>query len=358
MEPIERNQEAAPVLVEALPQLLAGRPLDRAQARAVMEALLRGEAGDAQIGALLIALRMKGETVDELVGFAEAMRAHARPIFSPDGRPAGPLVDTCGTGGDASGTFNVSTAAAFVAAAAGVRVAKHGNRSLSSRCGSADVLEALGVNILSEPDQVAAAIHEIGIGFIFAPSVHLAMRNVQRARRQLRVRTVFNLLGPLTNPAGVDAQVLGVFDARWLEPVARALRELGVRQAFVLHSRDGLDEASLSDATEFVELRAGEIRRGEFAPEDFGLPRAPRDALRGGDAEANAKIIERVFAGEPGPPRDIVLMNAALALVAAERAAGYREGVAQARQAIDSGAARDRLRALIEFSNRPPEVQK
>ncbi|MDA2914477.1 anthranilate phosphoribosyltransferase, partial [Acidobacteriia bacterium AH_259_A11_L15] len=174
------------------------------------------------------------------------------------------------------------------------------------------------------------------------------------------------LLGPLTNPAGVDAQVLGVFDAHWLEPVARALRELGVRQAFVLHSRDGLDEASLSDATEFVEVRAGEIRRGEFAPEDFGLPRAPRDALRGGDAEANAKIIERVFAGEPGPPRDIVLMNAALALVAAGRArdpsaplrAGYREGVAQARHAIDSGAARDRLGALIEFSNRPPEVQK
>ncbi|MBI4466857.1 MAG: anthranilate phosphoribosyltransferase [Acidobacteria bacterium] len=353
MEASERNQEPAPALAEAVERLLAGAHLSRPQARAAMEAILRGEASDAQIAALLTALGRQGETVDELVGFAEAMRAQARPIFSPDGRPAGTFVDTCGTGGDGAGTFNISTAAAFVVAAAGARVAKHGNRSISSRCGSADVLEALGVNILAKPERVADAIRELGIGFIFAPSVHTAMRNAQRARRQLRVRTVFNLLGPLTNPARVDAQVVGVFDARWLEPMAEALRELGVRQAFVLHSRDGLDEASLSDSTQVAELGQGTIRRYEVTPEDFGLPRAPREALAGGDAETNAKIIERVLGGERGPQCDVVLMNAALALVAAGRARDFREGVKQGRAAIESGGARDRLRALIEFSNRP-----
>ena len=355
MEPAERNQEPAPALAAALAQVATGRSLDRAQARAAMEVILRGEAGDAHIAALLAALRTKGETVEEIVGFAEALRAHARPLFAANGRPAGRLVDTCGTGGDAAGTFNVSTAAAFVAAAAGARVAKHGNRSVSSRCGSADVLEALGVNILAEPERVAAAIRELGIGFIFAPSVHTAMRNAQRARRQLGGRTVFNLLGPLTNPAGVDAQVVGVPEPRWLEPMAEALRALGVRHAFVVHSRDGLDEASLAAATEVVELRDAQTQRFELTPEDFGLPRAPREALAGGDAETNAKIIERVFAGERGPQRDVVLMNAALALVVAGQARDYREGVAQSRQALESGAARERLRALVEFTNRPRE---
>ncbi|MFQ5664207.1 MAG: anthranilate phosphoribosyltransferase, partial [Terriglobia bacterium] len=232
---------------------------------------------------------------------------------------------------------------------------KHGNRSISSRCGSADVLEALGVNILAEPEQVAAAINTVGIGFIFAPSVHPAMKHVQKARRELRFRTVFNLLGPLTNPARVEAQVVGVFDARWLAPLAAALGELSVRRAFVLHSRDGLDEASLSDATEIIELRDNKTERYQVTPEDFGLPRAPRDALLGGDAETNAKIIERLFQGERGPQRDVVLMNAALALVAAGRAADFRGGVERARQAIESGAARDRLRTLVEFTNRPGE---
>lgn len=350
-----RNQEAATGLAAALRQLLAAQSLTRADARAAMETILRGEATEAEIGALLTALKMKGETVEELVGFAEAMRHHARPIFAANQRPADPLVDTCGTGGDAAGTFNVSTAAALVAAAAGARVAKHGNRSLSSRCGSADVLEALGVNILAEPDRVAAAIREIGIGFIFAPSVHTAMQHAQRARRRLGFGTVFNLLGPLTNPARVDAQVVGVFAARWLEPVATALGELGVGHAFVLHSRDGLDEASLADSTEVAELRDAKIQRYQVTPEDFGLPRAPREALAGGDPETNARIIERLFGGERGPQRDVVLMNASLALVAAGRARDFRQGVEQAREAIESGAARDRLRALVEFSNRPRE---
>ena len=243
-----------------------------------------------------------------------------------------------------------------MAAAAGVRVAKHGNRSLSSRCGSADVLEALGVNLLAEPSRVAAAIREVGIGFIFAPSVHTAMKHAQKARRHLRFHTVFNLLGPLTNPAQVDAQVVGVFDARWLEPMAATLGALGVRRAFVVHSRDGLDEVSLSDATEVAELRDGQTHRYSLTPEDFGLPRAPRDALLGGDAETNSKIIESLFQGERGPRRDILLMNAALALVAAGVAADIRAGVQQAAVAIDSGAAHERLRALVEFTNRSAET--
>mgnify|MGYP000447626346 CR=1 FL=1 len=340
------------MLEDALTQLGQGGSLHRAQAREVMETILRGQTTEAQIAALLTALHSKGETVDELVGFAEAMRAHARPIFrSADQRP-GPLVDTCGTGGDNAGTFNVSTAAALVAAGSGARVAKHGNRSISSKCGSADVLEALGVNIALEPERIGAAIAEVGIGFIFAPTVHTAMKHAQAVRRRLRHRTVFNLLGPLTNPAGVEAQVVGVFDLRWLEPMAQALGALGVGRAFVLHSRDGLDEASLSDVTDFVELRDGKTQRGEFNPKDFGLPRAPREALAGGDAQTNAKIIERILAGEPGPSRDVVLLNTSLALVAAGLAGDFRAGVEQAAKAIDSGAARDRLRALVEFTRR------
>ena len=332
---------------------IANEALTRAEAREVMETILRGEATDAQIASLLLALRARGETADELVGFAEAMRTHARPVFGKVPRPTGPLLDTCGTGGDGAGTFNVSTAAAFVAAAAGARVAKHGNRSLSSRCGSADVLEALGVNLLAEPDTVATAIAEIGIGFLFAPAFHTAMKHAQKARRELKVRTVFNLLGPLTNPARVEAQVLGVYDARWLEPVAATLRVLGVQRAFVLHSRDGLDEASLADVTDVVEANANGVRRFEISPDDFGLPRAPKEALAGSDAATNARIIEMALNGEHGAHRDVVLMNSALALMAAGRAEDFRQGVAVATDAIDSGRARERLRALVDFTNRP-----
>ncbi|MFQ5817454.1 MAG: anthranilate phosphoribosyltransferase, partial [Terriglobia bacterium] len=325
------------MVVEALHKLVAGTSLERAEARALMEKILGGRATEAQLGALLAALRLKGETVDELVGFAEAMRASAQPIFADQPLPPEePLLDTCGTGGDAAGTFNVSTAAALVAAAAGVRVAKHGNRSISSQCGSADVMEALGVNIHLAPTRIGDCIRALGIGFVFAPLVHTAMQHAQKARRDLRFRSVFNLLGPLTNPAGVNAQVLGVFDARWLEPVAQALAGLGTHRAFVVHSRDGLDEASLAGETRVAELNQGEVSCYEIRPEDFGLRRASLDAVRGGDAAANAGIIRRVLQGEKGPARDVVSLNAALALVAAGRADSPPEAATCAAEAIDS----------------------
>ncbi|MFQ5927709.1 MAG: anthranilate phosphoribosyltransferase [Terriglobia bacterium] len=345
------------MVVEALAKLVAGTSLERAEARALMEEILSGRVTEAQLGALLAALRLKGETVDELVGFAEAMRASAQPIFSDQPLPPDePLLDTCGTGGDAAGTFNVSTAAALVAAAGGVRVAKHGNRSISSQCGSADVMEALGVNIHLAPARIGDCIHEVGIGFVFAPLVHTAMQHAQKARRDLRIRSVFNLLGPLTNPARVNAQVLGVFDARWLEPVAQALAALGARRAFVVHSRDGLDEVSLASETHVAELHQGQVSRYDIRPEDFDLRRTSLDPIRGGDAAANAEIIRRVLAGETGPARDVVLLNAALALVAAGRAEAPPEAAACAAEAIDSGLARQTLARLVEFTRQhePP----
>jgi anthranilate phosphoribosyltransferase len=338
--------------------LTEGNDLSRKEAEAAMEEILSGHAADLEIAGLLAALRFKGETVDELVGFATAMRRHATPIF-PAGhsRTEEPLVDTAGTGGDARGTFNISTAAAFVIAGAGVRVAKHGNRSISSSCGSADVLEELGVTIDLEPDRVGRAIQEIGIGFLFAPAVHTAMRHAMPVRRELKVRTVFNLLGPLTNPAGASAQIVGVYDAGLTELLARALGELGVGRAFVVHGEDGLDEISISGETSVAELREGTVRSYTIAPEDFGLARAPLEAIRGGDAKRNAHIIDRVLGrhGTPhehGPHRDIVLANSAAALVAAGRVADVLEGVRLAAESIDSGAARQRLDSLIEFSRR------
>jgi len=279
------------------------------------------------------------------------MRAHAQPIF-PDqfSLAQEPLLDTCGTGGDGAGTFNVSTAAALVAAAAGVRVAKHGNRSISSRCGSADVMEALGVNIHLEPAQIGACVRAVGIGFVFAPLVHTAMQHAQKARREIRFRSVFNLLGPLTNPARVNAQVLGVFDPRWLEPVAEALGALGTRRAFVVHSQDGLDEVSVSASTQVAELHLGRVSRYEVRPEDFGLQAAPLDGIRGGDAATNAGMIRRVLDGEPGPARTVVLANTALALVAAGRASTPKEAAGVAAQAIDSGLAKQTLARLVEFT--------
>jgi anthranilate phosphoribosyltransferase len=335
---------------EALEILAHGDHLDAAQAENAMEQILSGNATDAQIGGLLVALRMNGETVEELVGFARAMRHHARPLFPPDRKPAsGVVVDTCGTGGDAKGTFNISTAAAFVVAGAGVRVAKHGNRSISSRCGSADVLEALGVDPEHELALAGRSIDEIGIGFLFAPAVHPAMKHAMRARRELRLRTAFNLLGPLTNPAGATAQVAGVFSAEFAERVAQALGQLGVERAFVVHGRDGLDEISISGPTFVAELSGGQVRTSEVAPEEFGVSRSPLDALSGGDAACNAAIIRAVLSGEPGPPRDAVLVNAAAALVASGNAPDFREGVVLAAQSIDSGAAAAKLEALARF---------
>jgi anthranilate phosphoribosyltransferase len=309
-----------------------------------------------QILELLSALQIKGETVEELVGFATAMRRHATKIFPRDhSRVNEPLVDTCGTGGDAKGTFNVSTAAAFVVAGAGVRVAKHGNRSISSKCGSADVLEALGVRIDLEPERVAQSIDEIGIGFLFAPAMHAATRHAMPARRQLRGRTVFNLLGPLTNPAGASAQVAGVYDAGFTDLMARALGELGVKRAFVVHGADGMDEISIGGETNVAELRDGIVRSYTIVPEDFGLRRAPLESILGGDAKHNALIIHKVL-GRPlmrhelGPHRDIVRANAAAALVAAGRATDWLDGVRIATESIDSGAARERLERLVAFT--------
>ncbi|MBI1738068.1 MAG: anthranilate phosphoribosyltransferase, partial [Acidobacteria bacterium] len=338
------------MLLEALQKVVAGEDLARGDAEAAMSQILAGRVSDVQIAGLLTALRAKGETVDELVGFATAMRRHATPIFADSMRRPAMLVDTCGTGGDARGTFNISTTTAFVVAGAGVHVAKHGNRSISSQCGSADVLEALGVNINVLPERVGAAIEQVGIGFLFAPALHAAMKHAMKARSELRLRTAFNLLGPLTNPAGASAQVLGVYDAALTELLARALAELGSARAFVVHGADGLDEISLSGETQVAELRDGQVTSYTIVPEDFGLRRAPLDAIAGGNAETNAKILRRVLKGELGPHREIAQANAAAALVAAGRATDFLDGVRLAAQSIDSGAAQAKLDALIAFT--------
>jgi anthranilate phosphoribosyltransferase len=343
-------------LLLAMMMMGGGEDISRKEAECAMEDILSGHADDARIASFLAALRFKGETVDELVGFATAMRRHATPIF-PAGRARveEALVDTAGTGGDVSGTFNISTAAAFVIAGAGVRVAKHGNRSFTSRCGSADVLEALGVRLNLPGERIAQAIDEIGIGFLFAPTIHVAMKHAANARRELRMRTVFNLLGPLTNPAGASAQIVGVYDASLTDLLARTLSELGVRRAFVVHGADGLDEISISGETIIAELRNGAVQSFSMVPEDFGLSRTGIETLRGGDAAQNAHIIERILGGhgtphEHGPRRDVVLANSAAALVAAGRAADFLEGVHLAAESIDSGAARAKLDALATFS--------
>jgi anthranilate phosphoribosyltransferase len=354
----ERHDGALPIsmIQDTLRKIGAGEDLTRAEADGAMEQILSGHATDSQIAELLGALRIKGETVDELVGFATAMRRYATKIFPSNyARRGEPLMDTCGTGGDAKGTFNVSTAAAFVVAGAGVRVAKHGNRSISSKCGSADVLEALGVRIDLEPEQVARCIDEMGIGFLFAPAMHAATRHAMQARRELGGRTVFNLLGPLTNPAGASAQVAGVYRADYTELMARALGELGVERAFVVHGVDGLDEISIGGETGVAELRDGAVRSYTVVPEDFGLRRAPLEAILGGDANQNAQIIRKVLGRsslghEHGPHRDIVRANAAAALVASGRATDWLDGVRLATESIDSGAASKRLEALVAFS--------
>jgi anthranilate phosphoribosyltransferase len=346
------------MIQEAIAIVAAGEDLSRADADAAMEEILGGRASDAEIVALLSGLRAKGESLDEVVGFATGMRRHATPIFPPGHSMADEaLVDTCGTGGDVSGTFNISTAAAFVVAGAGVRVAKHGNRSISSRCGSADVLEQLGARIDLPLERVARSISEIGIGFLFAPAVHAATRHAMAARRELKTRTIFNLLGPLTNPASASAQVVGVYDAGVADLMALALGELGVRRAFVVHGTDNLDEISISGETRVSELRNGLVQNYRATPEDFGLNRAPLHSIRGGDATENAEIIHKILGRsllyrEHTPHRDIVLANASAALVAAGRAADFRDGVDVAAQSIDSGAAREKLDAFVAFTQR------
>jgi anthranilate phosphoribosyltransferase len=332
--------------------------LTREEARDVMSQILSGDATDAQIAAFLVALHMKGETVEEIVGFAEAIRKEATPLTGEDGEALDlsgtgrdALVDTCGTGGDTSGTFNISTATALTIAGAGVRVAKHGNRSISSKCGSADVMEALGVKIDVPTSRIAACLRETGLAFLYAPAMHSAMKYVQPVRRELRLRTVFNLLGPLTNPARASAQVVGVYALDLVEKLAEALSELGLRRALVVHGRDGLDEITISAPSKIAEVRNSQVHVYEVAPEDFGLKRASLDGIAGGDSQQNAAIIRAILDGERSCRRDVVLLNAAAALVAAGHADHISDAVPLAAYAIDSGHARQRLQLLVEFTN-------
>jgi anthranilate phosphoribosyltransferase len=350
---------SSPVIIEAVRALVERRDLTRLEAAAAMEAIMSGAATQAQVAAFLTALRMKGETVDELIGFAEVMRLKVVRVRTRGDVEAGltgtdreMLLDTCGTGGDASGTFNVSTATAFVVAGAGVKVAKHGNRSVSSLCGSADVVERLGINLDLPPQKVGQCVDEVGIGFLYAPLLHTAMKHVMPARREMGIRTVFNMLGPLTNPAGANAQVIGVYARGLVEPLARVLAELGTIRAFVVHGADGLDEISTTGESFVAEVREGVVRASAVRPEDFGVPRASVSDLVGGDRDQNAEIIRRVLSGEPGPKRDIVVVNAAAALVAGGRARDFKEGAQQAEKSIDGGAARGKLEALAELSQR------
>ncbi len=319
-------------------------------AQQAMLAILDGTATSPQIAAFLVALKMKGETSDEILGFARAMRARApRVPVPPDARP---LIDTCGTGGDGQGTFNISTLVAFVAAGAGVRVAKHGNRSLSGPCGSADLLEALGVKVTLTPEQAADCLAATGIAFLFAPALHPAMKHAQQARIDLKMRTAFNLLGPLTNPAGATAQLVGAPSPAAADLMAKALACLGLQKGFVVHGSDGLDEITTTGPTFVLEVSKGAIADHTLTPEDFGVPRARPEDLKGAGVDENTSIAHAVLKGEPGPRRDIVLVNAAAALVAAGVAPAFPDGVALAAQSLDSGAAREKLAALAAFTAR------
>jgi anthranilate phosphoribosyltransferase len=333
-----------------------------------MTEVLSGKCTDSQIASLLVGLHMKGETVEEIVGFAEAIRTAATPISvhgnslldtSGTGREA--LVDTCGTGGDAAGTFNISTTTAFVVAGAGVRVAKHGNRSstpkldaqgMSAKCGAADVMESLGVNIQLSPARVGECLQKVGIAFLFAPAIHSAAKYVQNVRRETRLRTVFNLLGPLTNPAGASAQVVGVYSVDLVEKLAEALTMLGTHRAFVVHGLDGLDEITITGPTRVAEVREGQVHSYEIGPEEFGMKPAALEAISGGaDAAENAAIVRSILSGKNSARRNIVLMNSAAALVAAQKAPHLQDGVKIAAQSIDSGGAEKKLEALIQFTN-------
>jgi len=335
------------MITDFIQKMIERADLTEAEARQAMEEIMSGQSTDAQVAGFLTALRMKGETSQELVGFAGVMREKAEPLW--DGEVL-PVLDTAGTGGDRLGTFNISTAAAFVAAAAGVRVAKHGNRSATSRCGSADVMEALGLDIHMPVERLRRAIRDTRIGFLFAQRFHTSMKHVMAARMQLKVRTVFNILGPLANPAGARFQVIGVSAPEIMEMMANALNGLNTDHAFVVHGANGMDEVSISSRTHVVEMRRGEMRQFVISPEDFGMASARIETILGGDAIENARIIESVFGGEPGPRRDVVLLNSAPAIVAGGAAKTWKEGLQLAAEAIDSGAALKKLKELREFN--------
>lgn len=334
------------MMQETIRMLIDGEDLTADHAYSVMNTIMVGDATPAQIAAFLVAEKLKGETAAEVTGLARAMRDHAARVVT---RRAG-AIDLCGTGGDGCGTFNISTVASLVVAAGGVAVAKHGNRSVSSRCGSADLLEELGVKIDLDADRLGECLDEIGIAFLFAPVLHPAMKHAAAPRREIGVRTVFNLLGPLTNPAGVKRQVLGVYRAEAAKLVAEALRELGAEHVLIVHSEDGLDEVSIHQPTRVVELRNGEIAERRLSPGDFGIRSGGKNGVFGGAPAENAKIAMAILKGLPGPARDIVVANAACGFFVAGHANGFQEGAEMARAAIDSGAALDKLQSLQRFT--------
>jgi anthranilate phosphoribosyltransferase len=333
-------------LKSIIAKVATGATLSREEASSAFNSMMSGEATPSQMGGLLMALRVRGETVDEITGAVSAMRAKMLRVTAPPD-----AVDIVGTGGDGSGSVNVSTCASFIAAGAGVPIAKHGNRALSSRSGAADVLSSLGVKIDLSPEQVARCVKETGIGFMFAPAHHPAMKNVNPTRLELATRTIFNLLGPLSNPAGVKRQMIGVFSRQWVHPLAQVLKNLGGESVWVVHGSDGLDEITLTGPTFVAALEKGEIRTFEVTPEEAGLARVGGEALKGGDADANAVSLQSVLDGKPSAFRDVALLNAAAALIVAGRARTLKEGVALGAQSLDSGAAATRLKHLIAVSN-------
>ncbi|HGE71770.1 TPA: anthranilate phosphoribosyltransferase [Candidatus Poribacteria bacterium] len=331
---------------EAINKLVNRENLSQEESSMAMNEIMSGEATPAQISSFITALRMKGETIDEITGCAKVMREKVMPIKTD----ADYVVDTCGTGGDNSHTFNISTISALVAAGAGVRIAKHGNRAVSSDCGSADVLKALGVNIDADADKVSKCIDEVGIGFLFAPLLHPAMKYAITPRREIGIRTIFNILGPLTNPASAKGQVLGVYDEKLTEPLAYVLKNLGSEHVFVVHGADGLDEMTITDKTFVSELKGGMVHTYTIAPEDFGIHKADRSELIGGTIDDNAKIVLNILNGEKGAKRDIVLLNAGTAIVAGGKASDIKEGIYLAEESIDSGKALQKLEMLIKYS--------
>jgi len=333
------------MIKEVINRVVTGQSLTEVEAAAVMDEIMQGEVTPAQFGALVTALRCKGETVEEITGMVKTMRQRALPVLIE-----GLVVDTCGTGGDASGTFNISTTTAFVAAGAGLKIAKHGNRAMSSRCGSADVLEALGIKVELPPEKVAECIAGVGIGFIFAPAFHPSMKHAAIPRREIGIRTVFNILGPLSNPAGVRAQVLGVADVEIAEKMALVLRNLGCRHALVVHGDDGLDEITLTTTTRISEVRDGTIIKYSIDPQTFGMRLTDLNTLKGGSSQENAEILRSILSGEMGPRRQVVLLNTAAALIAGDIATDFSEGIKMASKSIDSGQALQKLNQTIKFT--------
>ena len=336
---------------ELLPKVVAGESLTEEQAFGVMQDVLAGAATPAQIAGFAVALRMRGETVEEVAGLARAMRQALQPF--PD--VPRPLLDTCGTGGDESGTFNVSTAVAFVAAAAGAHVAKHGNRAVSSRAGSADVLEALGASVDQTASESARTIREVGVAFLFAPAYHWAFRNAAEPRRDLGIRTVFNVLGPISNPAGAERQLVGVYDETWVPRLAHVLQRLGAERAWVVHSRDGIDELSVFAPTSVARLEDGRIVEETIDPRTYGLGREPadRNAVQGGDAARNAELLQSALSSKNGPAHDLVVLNAGAALAVGGLAPTLEDGIARARELVDSGKALEKLQQFLKVTRKP-----